>query len=71
LFGRFEKQAQMTVDDGPELISFSPGDLVQLNVESALYIGQAIIMRTFGTINPVGFKIYQTLFLMENIVSKN
>ncbi|KAF2366792.1 EGF-like domain [Trinorchestia longiramus] len=36
---RFERQAQMTVDDGPELITFSPGDLVQLNVESALYIG--------------------------------
>lgn len=30
----------MTVDNGPELIAFSPGDLVQLNVDSALYIGE-------------------------------
>ena len=39
---RFERQAQLTIDDGPEMIAFSPGDLVQLNVDSALYIGKLL-----------------------------
>ncbi|KAK3856781.1 hypothetical protein Pcinc_036911, partial [Petrolisthes cinctipes] len=36
---RYEREARMSVDEGEENIVVSPGDLVQLNLDSALYVG--------------------------------
>ncbi|CAL4097885.1 unnamed protein product, partial [Meganyctiphanes norvegica] len=36
---RYEREAHLSVDEGVEAVVSSPGDLVQLNVDSSLYIG--------------------------------
>ncbi|XP_053647666.1 pikachurin [Cherax quadricarinatus] len=36
---RYEREGHLSVDDDEENVVVSPGDLVQLNVDSALYIG--------------------------------
>ncbi|KAG7172240.1 Pikachurin-like, partial [Homarus americanus] len=36
---RYEREGRLSVDDGEESVVVSPGDLVQLNVDTSLYIG--------------------------------
>lgn len=40
-FPRYEREARLWVDGGEAGVVLAPGDLVQLNLDSALYIGKA------------------------------
>ena len=41
-FPRYEREGRISVDGEEESVIVSPGDLVQLNVDSSLYIGKEV-----------------------------